>query len=75
MLIKKLTQYPEVGRVIYNRPMSPKAPHGKFVAVTVLQLIASGLIELEFADKTYECTCRLVVTCHSLAFLDATNWS
>ena len=74
LLIKKLTQYPEVGRVVYNRPRSPKAPQGKFVAVTVLQLIASGLIELQFDDKTFECTCRLVVTGHSPAYLDATNW-
>ena len=46
MLIKKLAQYPEVGRVIFNRPRSPKAPEGKFVGVTVLQLIASVSIEL-----------------------------
>ena len=74
-LIKKLTQYPDVGRVVYNRPMSPKAPGGKFVMVTVLQLIASRLIELQFADKTYECTCRLVVIGASPAYLDDTNWS
>ena len=74
-LIKKLSQYPDVGRVVYNRPRSPKAPVGKFVMVTVLQLIASRLIELQFADKTYEYTCRLVVIGASRAYLDDTNWS
>ena len=75
MLVNKLTQYLDVGRVVYNRPRSPKAPGGKFVMVTVLQLIASRLIELQFADKTYECTCRLVVIGASPAYLDDTNWS
>ena len=75
MLIKKLTQYPQVGKVIYARSRSPKAPAGKYVAVTVLQLIASGLIELQFSDKTHECTCRLVVKDASPAYLDITNWS
>ena len=73
-LIKKLSQYSDVGRVVYNQPRSPKAPVGKFVMVTVLQLIASRLIELQFADKTYECTCRLVVIGASKAYLDDTNW-
>ena len=74
-LIKKLTQYPDVGRVVYNRPRSPKVLGSKFVMVTVLQLIASRLIELQFADKTYECTGRLVVIGASPAYLDETNWS
>ena len=74
-LIKKLSQYPGVGIVMYNRPRSPKAPLGKYVAVTVLQLIASGLIELKFADNTFECTCRLVVTGATPAYMDDTNWS
>ena len=52
---------------------STKAPEEILVEVTVLKLIASGLIELDFADKTYECTCRLVVTGHNLAYLNATK--
>lgn len=73
--IKQLSQYSEVGKVVYNIPRSPKAPPGKYVAVTVLQLITSGLIKLNFADKIYECTCRLVVTCVTPAYMDDTNWS
>ena len=42
ILIQKITEYPEVGKIMYKRPRSVKSPAIKFVNVTVLQLIASG---------------------------------
>lgn len=44
-LIKKLTDFPDVGKVVYSRPRRNKAPHAKFVTVTILQLIACELIQ------------------------------
>ena len=51
ILIKNIILYPEVGKVIYDRPRSVKCPPIKFVNVTVLQLIASGLIRIEINEK------------------------
>ena len=64
-----------VGSCTIDLARSEKASAGKFLTVTVLQLIASGLIELQFDDKTYECTCKMVVIDASPVYLDATNWS
>ena len=50
VLEQKLSCYPEVGKVIYNWLRSNKAPSLKFINVTVLQLIVSGLIRLDFDD-------------------------
>ena len=60
ILVQKLFRYPEVGKKIYNRYQSNKAPVLKFINVTVLHLIANGLIRLDF-DDDYACYCRLNV--------------
>ena len=39
VLIQKLSNYPSVGQVVYNRSQSVKYPPNKFVNVTILQLI------------------------------------
>ena len=68
-LIQKITVYPDVGKVIYNRPRTVKSPALKFVNITVLQLIASGLIRLEITtDEKYYC--RLVINNLSPAYLN-----
>ena len=74
-LISKLIQHKEVGRFVYKRPRNPKAPAGKHAAVTLLKLIASGLIEFQFDDKSYECSFSLGVTLISPAYLEDANWS
>ena len=53
-LVKKLIEYKDVGIVVYGRPRSKKAPPGKYVSVTILQLITSELIQLNFSDDTNE---------------------
>ena len=73
VLVQKLSSYPEVGKVIYNRPRSNKAPSLKFINVTVLQLIASGLIKLHFDDDN-KCYCTLSVTDLIPAYLDDSIW-
>ena len=44
VLVKKLSVFPDVRHVVYNRSRSVKCPPMKYINVTVLQLIASGLI-------------------------------
>ena len=41
VLIKKLTRYPDFGKVVYNQTRSGKESLVTFVMVTVLQLIVS----------------------------------
>jgi len=72
-LIQKITVYPDVGRIIYNRPRSIKLPAVKFVNVTVLQLIASDLIRLEITADD-KCHCRLVGNNLSPAYLKDEIW-
>ena len=74
MLIYKITDYPEVGKIMYNRPRSVKSPAIKFVNVTVLQLIASGLIRIEINEEEAKCYCRLVVDNLCPAYLNDTIW-
>ena len=74
ILIRKITEYPEVGKIIYRRPRSVKSPAVKFVNVTVLQLIASGLIRIEINEAEAKCYCRLVVDNLCPAYLNDTIW-
>ena len=73
ILVQKLYTYPDVGKVIYNRPRSNKAPAFTFIHVTVLQLIASELIRLDF-DEDNKCYCKLNVNQLLPAYLDDTIW-
>ena len=74
ILIQKITEYPYVGKNIYNRPQSVKSPPIKFVNVTVLQLIASGLIRIEVNEEESKCYCRLVVNNLCPAYLNESIW-
>ena len=73
-LIQKISVYPEVGKVIYKRPRSVKCPSNKYVNVTVLQLIASGLIRIEINEEEQKCYCRLVVDRLAPAYLNDAIW-
>ena len=64
-----------MGLVVYGRPRSPKAPAIKFVSVTILQLIASELIQLNFDENTNECRCCLVMVAATPAYLDNACWA
>ena len=44
VLVKNLSVFPDVRQIVYNRSRSVKCPPMKYINVTVLQLIASGLI-------------------------------
>ena len=44
-LAKALYNYPNIGKVVYNRPNSVKAKSGLVVTeITIMQLIASGIV-------------------------------
>ena len=75
LLVKNLIDFRDVGLVVYGRPRSPKAPAIKFVSVTILQLIASELIQLNFDENTNECRCCLVMVAATPAYLDNANWA
>ena len=74
LLIQKIIVYPEVGKVIYNRPRSVKCPPIKYVNATVLQIIASGLIRIEINEEEEICYCRLVVDQLCPAYLKESIW-
>ena len=69
LLVHKLIGYSDVGRLIYNRPRINKTPALKFINVTVLQLIASELISLDFYNEG-KCLCRLNMTDLRPTYLD-----
>ena len=74
ILVKKLTEYNDVGIVVYGRPRSNKPPPHKYVSVTILQLIASELVLLSFDDKTNESRCTLVIEGATPAYLNNDYW-
>ena len=74
VLIKKLTEFKDVGIVVYGRPRSKKTPPHKYVMVTILQLIASELVLLSFNDKTNESRCTLVIEGATPAYLNNDYW-
>ena len=75
ILIQKIIVYPEVGKVIYNRPRNVKCPPIKYVHVIVLQLIASGLIRIEIKEEDEKCYCRLVINSLCPAYLNDSIWN
>ena len=74
ILVKKLMEYKDVGTVVYARPRSNKPPAFKFVSVTVLQLIASSIIELEFQEESNDAKCSLGMIAESPAYLHNDYW-
>ena len=75
LLVKKLIGFKDLGLFVYGRPKSTKAPPIKFVSTTILQLIASELIQLAIDENTNECRCRLVMVAATPAHLDDTYWT
>ena len=74
LLVKILTEFKYVGRVVYGRPRSNKAPPGKFIMMTILQLISSELILITFDDNTNECRRSLVIVAATPAYLNNVYW-
>ena len=74
VLEDKLKKYTDVGTIVYCRPRSSKTLPSKYVTLTVLQLIASGIISLSFDASTRECSCRLVVVDVMPAYLTDAVW-
>lgn len=74
MLIKKITMYLDAGKVILTRLYRAKCPPINFVNVTVLQLISSGVIQMEIS-KEERCFCCLVddSLCH--VYLNGSIWN
>ena len=70
ILIQKIIVYPKVGKVLYNRPRSVNHPLIKYIHITVLQLIASGLIRIEISKEEEKCYYCLVVNSLYLAYLN-----
>ena len=60
VLVKNLSVFPDVRQIVYNRSRSVKCLPMKYINVTVLQLIASGLIRMEI-NKESNCVLRLVI--------------
>ena len=50
-LIQDLPTFPEVGKIIYNRQHSHKPPSNTFLQMTIMQLLASKIIELVISDN------------------------
>ena len=74
LLVKKLTEYEDVGTVVYARPRSNIPPPAKFVSVTVLQLIASSLIKLEFEEDNNDAKCSLSMIAETSSYLQDDYW-
>ena len=75
-LVKLLHDFPSVGQVVYYRPRSNTAPDNKFLQSTILQLLASGLIELKISDDAPKAICCLSIReiDSSPTYLDENYW-
>ena len=75
-IVKLLHDFPSVGQVIYNRPRSTTAPDNKYLHSTILQLLASGMIELKITQEEPAATCSLSICEHdsSPTYLHARYW-
>ena len=76
-LVKLLQDFPDVGQVIYVRPRANTAPENKYLQSTVLQLIASGMIELKLSDNAPNAICCLSIreVDSSPTYLDSRYWT
>ena len=63
-LINKLVKFPNVGTSIYGRKRSTRPPENKFAHMTILQLIASDLIQLQCAKDNPKAVLALGVCNH-----------
>ena len=60
-IVKLLHDFPAVGQVAHSRPRSVTAPENKYLQSTMLQLIASGLIEVKLSDSEPKAQCCLSI--------------
>ena len=74
LLVEKLMEFDDVGTVVYDHPRTRKLPHLNFVLVTVLRLIASGLIELHFEEVANVAKYSLGMIAESPAYLTNDYW-
>ena len=76
-IVKLLHDFPSVGQVIYNRPRSTTAPDNKYLQSTILQLLASGMIELKISEEIPKAICCLSICEHdsSPTYLHANYWT
>ena len=74
LMLKKLLEYTDVGTIVYCRPRSNKPPAVKFVSVTVLQLLVSGLVQLNFDEATNKAKCCLGMIAERPAYLNNDYW-
>ena len=58
-VLKKLKNYTNVGRVVYNCPKSTAPPDAQFMESTIMQLIASRILAMEI--NNIDGKCRLVL--------------
>ena len=50
LVFKKLKEFPNVGKSIYNRPRSNAAPESRYLQSTLFQLIAAGILNLDVGE-------------------------
>ena len=76
-IVKVLHDFPGVGQIVYSRPRSVTAPENNYLQSTILQLIASGIIEIKLPDKDTKAQCCLSSRDEdwSPTYLDAIYWS
>ena len=75
-LIKLLHDFPGVGQIVYLRPRSITAPDSKYLQSTILQLIASGMVELKLSIESPKAICGLSINAidSSPTYLDSNYW-
>ena len=75
-LIKLLHDFPGVGQIVYLRQRATTAPETKYLQSTILQLIASGMIELKITDDAPKAVCCLSIcdSDSSPTYLDENYW-
>ena len=73
-MLKNILEYTDVGTIVYSRPRINKPPAVKFVSVTVLQLLVSGLVQLNFDEVTNKAKCCLGMIAERPAYLNNDYW-
>ena len=75
-LVKLLQDFPGVGQIVYRRPRSITAPDSKYLQSTILQLIASGMVELKLSIESPKAICGLSINAidSSPTYLDSNYW-
>lgn len=68
--VKKLSQYKNVGYIIYARPREKNSPSHEILHTMILQLIVSKIIILSFDEATNHPQCSLRMMDAKPAYLD-----